>query len=251
MDFINELQPYILNDDNMSTYLKYKFKNNITNESKIQVKQNHKLQNNNDSKNNKLFIPSEYDTLFWCYYIIKNGDIKYELLNNKNKLAEKQLKIEYIQFIRENKQILKTYKFDTISNIENNLVNDDNINIKTIMSLCAIDKINLIFLNNNTYFELLMNDTDNIYIIHEIKTKNNYNRKYGFELVNIADLNEIRNKFYKIESLNKPIKSLASYKHQDLINISNRLAIKTINEETGKNKSKNDLYESIIQYFKL
>jgi len=54
---------------------------------------------------------------------------------------------------------------------------------------------------------------------------------------------------YKLDSLNKPIKSLSSYKVSELLNIANKLAIEIINKQTGKNKTKNELYESIIQYF--
>jgi len=244
MNLIDELQSYILNEENMCAYLKYKFKNTTNDENKKS-----RSINVINTKKTNLFIPREQDSLFWCFYIIKNGEIKYEMLNNKNSLLTKQLKIEFIKMIRDNKSILKTYKFDTISNIESNLVNDNVINIKTIISLCVIEKINLIFVSKNCYFELLMNDTDDTYIIREVEVNTKYNKKYGFELANIETLNQIKNSLYKLDSLDKPIKALSSYKVQDLINIANKLAIETINRETNKNKTKNELYESIIQYF--
>ena len=245
MDLISMLEPYILNEQNMSIYLKYKLKDHFINDKKnINIEQSTKI-----NKKNKLFVPPEEDSLFWCYYIIKNGDIKYEMLNNKNSLLAKQLKINYIKIIRDNKLCVKSYKFDTISNIESNLANDININIKTIMTLCVIEKINLIFINKKTYFELLMNDSNNVYIIDTIEVNTKYNKKYGFELASYETLNEIRNSLYKLDSLNKPIKSLSSYKVSELLNIANKLAIEIINKQTGKNKTKNELYESIIQYF--
>jgi hypothetical protein len=244
MNLIDELQSYILNEENMCAYLKYKFKNTTNDENKKS-----RSINVINTKKTNLFIPREQDSLFWCFYIIKNGEIKYEMLNNKNSLLTKQLKIEFIKMIRDNKSILKTYKFDTISNIESNLVNDNVINIKTIISLCVIEKINLIFVSKNCYFELLMNDTDDTYIIREVEVNTKYNKKYGFELANNETLNQIKNSLYKLDSLDKPIKALSSYKVQDLINIANKLAIETINRETNKNKTKNELYESIIQYF--
>jgi hypothetical protein len=243
MDLISEFEPYILNEKNMSIYLKYKFKEDF-----INVKNNNNILKQ-ESKKKNLFIPPEQDTLFWCYYIIKNGDLKYEMLNNKNTLLAKQLKIDYIKSIRDNKLFVKSYKFDTISKIESNLVNDINVNIKTIMTLCVIEKINLIFINKKTYFELLMNDSDDIYIINEIQVNTKYNNKYGFELATTETLNEIRNSLYKLESLDKPIKSLSSYKVKDLLNIANKLEIEIINKQTSKNKTKNELYESIIQHF--
>jgi hypothetical protein len=119
------------------------------------------------------------------------------------------------------------------------------------MTLCAIENINLIFISKKTYFEFLNNDSNNsiIYIIREIESQTKYNKKYGYELANDYILNEIRNTLYKVENLDKPIKSQSSYKIKDLIEICNKLLIEIKNNKTGKNKTKNELYESIIQYF--
>lgn len=250
MEQIIDYDPYILNDENMSTYLKYKLNNTnhkvFSTKSDIGIEKNLKIKINNKPD---LFIPKEQDSLFWCYYIISSGDSNYEMLNVKNSLVAKQIKINYVNKIRMNKQIIKTYKFDTITNIECNLANDNIINIKSIMSLCAIDKINVIFVSRNTYYELLMNDTEPIYIIREIENSSKYSKKYGFEIANNCSLEQIRTTLYKLDVLDKPIKALSSYKLQDLIDICNKLAIETKHKDTGKNKSKNDLYESIIQYF--
>lgn len=243
-------EPYILNDSNMLSYLKYKvIKSNVINNSNNIESKNERKYRNNQSTKNSLFIPKEEDTLFWCYYIISSGESSYEMMNVRNSLVAKQIKINYIDKIRTNKQTIKMYKFDTITNIENNLANENNININSVMSLCAVDKINIIFIKKNTYFELLMNDNEPIYIIRETEYKTKYCKKYGFEVVNSTILEQIRSTLYKVETLNKPIKALSSYKVQELIDICNKLAIETKHKDTEKNKSKNELYESLIQYF--
>ena len=253
-EYTSEFNPYILNDNNISSYLKYKIKN---------VVNNNNNNNNNVSKFNSkpeinyksqvikesIFFPKEQDTLFWCYYIISFGESNYEMINVKNSLLAKQLKINYIDKIRMNKPIVKTYKFDTITSIENNLANDNIINIKSVMTLCAIDKINIIFIRKNTYYELLMNDDGPIYVIREVDNQSKYNKKYGFEVATSNILEEIRTRFYKIETLDKPIKSLSYYKLEELIGICNKLAIDIKHVDTGKNKTKNELYELLIQYF--
>jgi hypothetical protein len=254
-NLIMNYESYILNESNMENYLKYKL-TDLTEQKKDNktVNQINKSTINKNVFNNKptLFIPREQDTLFWCYYIIKNGDINYEMLKNRNKLTEKQIKIEYVTKIRQPdaKKIIKIHKFDTITNLENNLANDINININTFMSLCAVDNINIIFIKKNTYYEFLNNDSNVIYIIREISNgQSEYVKKYGYELASEEEINNIRNSLYKVDSISKPIKALSSYKVSDLLEISNKLAIETINKQTGKNKSKNELYESIIQYF--
>ena len=247
-DLLHNFEPYILNDTNMQSYLKYKFSD--LSESKRRTKKEHKNEKKIVAKTPSLFIPREQDSLFWCYYIIKNGDVQYEMMQNRNILTTKQLKIDLVSKIRENKPIIKTYKFDTISNLESNLANDNNISIKTFMTLCAINNLNIIFISKKTYFELLTNDSDTTYIIREIDNSQlKYNKQYGYEISNEELLNEIRSNLYKVDSLDKPIKGLSAYKVSDLLSIANKLAIEIVNKENGKNKTKNKLYESIIQYF--
>ena len=242
-----EYEPYILNDSNMSSYLKYKLINNQN----ISVLTNINKENQIKKQTIKesIFFPKEQDSLFWCYYIISSGESNYEMINVRNSLVAKQIKINYVNKIRMNKLIIKTYKFDTITNIESNLAIDNNINMKSVMSLFAIDKINVIFISRKTYYELLMNDTEPIYIIKEVENQSKYSKKYGFEIANQNSLEQIRTTLYKLETLDKPIKALSSYKLQDLINICNKLAIEIKHIDTGKNKTKNELYESLLQYF--
>jgi hypothetical protein len=254
---MDDYAPYILNETNMQNYLKYKLdfkREKFTKPIDIanRIHREKPIEENigtTSAKQPVLFIPKEQDTLFWCYYIILNGEGTYEILNVKNSLIAKQLKINYVSKIRENKSVIKTYKFDTITSMESNLANDNNISIKTVMSLCAIDKINVIFVSRSTYFELLMNDTGPIYIIREVDVHSKYNKKYGFEIASNNSLENIRATLYKIDNLDKPIKSLSYYKVKDLTDICVKLGIDINKPETGKHMTKNELYETIIQYF--
>ena len=242
-DVLNNLHDYMLNEDNMIKSLRLKIENtprNITEDKSTRV---------NRVIREPFFIPNQQDSLFWCFYIIKNGDVKYEMLNNKNNLLAKQMKIEMVDTIRKNKDIVKQYKFNTISNHESNLANDNNLSVNTFLTLCAIDNINVIYIKKNTYYELLMNDSNVIYAVHEIQSKSNYNNKYGYELATEDSLNNIRTTFFKLESTDKPIRAISSYKLNELTDICNKLAIKINNDITGKQKSKKELYELIIQYF--
>ena len=51
---------------------------------------------NNKNGNKTFYFPNQQDSLFWCYYIITNGDTKYEMLQHKNFLLAKQIKIELV-----------------------------------------------------------------------------------------------------------------------------------------------------------
>ena len=244
-DVLKNLHDYMLNENNIQRSLRFKINQNKDSKEKT-IKSSSYTEN---KQTQEIFIPVEQDSLFWCYFIIKNGDIKYETIYNKNDLVAKQMKIDLVNVVRKNKDIVKMYKLDTITSIESNLANDTFLNSKTFLTLCAIENINVIYISKKTYFELMMNDTDVVYIVYEKPSKNKYFNKYGFELGNNETIENIRTTLYKVDKIDKPIRSLSYYKVEELVNICFKLAIETTNLNTGKTKSKKDLYEAIIQYF--
>ena len=236
----NNLQDYMLDETNIKRSLEMKTQTEM---------RSFKSKNDNENKSKDLktkstiFVPREKDSLFWCFYIMKYGDGKYEVMDNKNILVEKKHKIEYVEKIRKEKQIVKTYKFATLTHIENNLANENQLDIKTFLTLCAIENLNVLFVKNKTYFELLMNDSNELYIVHLLQ-----NNKYGYE-INPINAQQIKTTLYKLDSIDKPIKSITGYKLLELIEICKKLAIDIVNKETNKAKCKKDLYEAIIKYF--
>jgi hypothetical protein len=241
-NLVKHVQDYMFNNTNMCKSLECRLHDQYnTKKIKQQVE---KIENINKN----IFIPSDSDSLFWCLYIIKNGLSNYTQLTNRNLIVEKKLKIEYVERLRKEKQLIKQYKFDTITNIENSLANESRIDINTFLTLCVVGCLNIFYIKKNTFFELNMNDSNKIYIIKYIPEKD----KYGFEETNKENIGEFRDKFYKLDNISKPIKSMATYKTQELIDICNKLGIETtLSSENNnpKNKSKKDLYESIINYF--
>ena len=273
---VNKLQDYMLNEDKIETAIKNKIissKNDKNDKNdKINYKNkksdeilNHEpnkvLQDKPDKpyKTESLFFPIEKDSLFWCFYIMKNGEAKYEMIDFKNLIVEKKIKIEYVEKLRKEKQLLKTYKFATLTHIENQLANEPQIDINTFFTLCVLENLNVFYINKNTYFELLMNDTSAIHLIKKSYTNGNGNRNrnntytanYGYKIENKEgeEITNYKNEFYKIDNIDKPIKSISAYKVQELTDFCNKLSIETINNETKKHKNKNELYESLIQYF--
>jgi hypothetical protein len=234
-DVVKKLQHYILDENNIR-------------KSQIQLvvnKEHQKpvvLERYSNSNKCSLFCPREKDSLFWCFYIMKNGHTSYEMMANRNFITEKKLKFEYIEQIRKNKEIIKSYKFASLTHLENNLANDVRIDMKTFLSLCVIENINVIYINKKTYFKLLMNDANSIHVIHCLD-----NYKFGHEQKTTSD--NITANLYQLDSIDKPIKAISGYKVQELVDICNTLSIETMNNDTGKSKSKKELYELLIQYF--
>jgi hypothetical protein len=245
----------MFNEENIKSYLKKRdeyYKDKLDKDKEVDAKNFKEVKEIKEIKEIKvkpsIYFPNQQDSLYWCYYIISNGDTKYEMLQNKNFLLAKQMKIELVDKIRKNKDVVKMYKFDTLSGIESNLANDNNINSKTFCTLCAIENINIIYIRKNTYFELLTNDSEDVYVIKEVEAQSKYVFKYGFELINKEKINDFVSNLYKIENINKPIKCESAYKVQDLIDISSKLGIE-LNNNDSKKKTKKEMYELIIQYF--
>jgi hypothetical protein len=59
-------------------------------------------------------------------------------------------------------------------------------------------------------------------------------------------MTNIRNNFWKIENVQKPLSTSSSYSVKDLQDICKRLEI-SITLDTGKNKTKQVLYEDILK----
>ena len=231
-DVITKLQHYILDETKIQHIASMK---NI----KREIKTTKKFDNNLKSSNS-IFVPFEKDTLFWCLYIMKNGETNYELLNNRNYIIEKKLKIEYIEKIRKEKQLLKTYKFTTLSYLENRLANEDKIDVNTFLSLCVLENLNVMYINKKTYYQLSMSDDGPLHIIYSLDKY-----RFGHEINNTF----VKSSLFQIDNVNKPIQSISNYKIQELIDICEKLSIETIDKETNKKKNKNELYESLVQYF--
>jgi hypothetical protein len=231
-DVVTNLQHYMLDENNIR-------------KSQIHIavnKEQKKFVKPVTIEKNSLFCPREKDTLFWCFYVMKHGDTSYEMLKHRNFIIEKKLKFEFIEQIRSDKQLIKTYKIATLTHLENNLANEERVDVKTFLNLCIIENLNVIYINKKTYFKLLMNDTNSIHVIHCLD-----NYKFGYEQKTISD--DITSKLFLLDSIDKPIKAISAYKVQELVDICNTLSIETTCKESGKTKSKKDLYELLIQYF--
>lgn len=203
---------------------------------------------------NNVFFPKQKDTLFWCFYIMKNDFESYEMLNKINIVIEKKEKISFVEKIRENKKTIKGFKLAPIVNMENSLVNESTIDINTFWALCIIEKLHVIYIHKKTYLEFKLesddnNDDENYENIH-VLTRFDNPLKYGYQRnMTKEKINEIRNTLVKLDNLNKPIKAFSSYKTKDLLDLCTKLGLEVNDPTTNKKKTNKELYESIVQYF--
>jgi len=232
--------------------------------------------------NKDFFFPREKDGLFWCFFIMKYGKDMYKDLGKTNIVIERKWKIDYIEILRNNKQLLKNNKMAPLTHIENFLLNEEQIDIKTFLALCLVENLHVMHIHKNTYHEIGEEEEDekdeNIILtgpgpgpsasigVYNMESEvNSYilvrldkPLKYGYKTVtNALELSNIKKKYYKIQNLLKPLKGMSSYKVDELIEFCKKLEItimttkmnkKTCLEST-KTKSKKELYEDLIKYF--
>ena len=202
------------------------------------------------------FLPREKDKLFWCFFVMKNGFVEYEKLRldidtNEciNMVVEKKLKIDYVNKLRENKTIIKKYKIASLTDIENYLVNESVIDIKTFLTLCILEELSVLYIKKKSYYDLnfISSDTKSCKQ-HIILFHTPFKYTYEFEKTQM-DIEKYKTDLYKLDNIDKPIKAFSSYKLGDLTEICSKLSIEIINPATQKKKTKQELYESILQYF--
>jgi hypothetical protein len=244
-DVITRLQDYMFTEKNLLKFNILNSGSSNTNNNSNNTNTSTNTSNNNKkiiNKNSNIFIPKQIDSLFWCFFLMKYGDVAYETIGNQHFLREKEEKFKYINILRNNKDILKINKIKPLSELEDDLANKNKISIKTFVGLCIIEKLNVIIIDKRKIFETINSDNQ-IYLIN----KNVEQDKYYIDLeVTNEKLDMYRNSYYKCETINDNLKSMTSYKLEELVELSNKLQIML---PTDKKLYKKDIYELLVQSF--
>ena len=165
------------------------------------------------------FCPRQKDSLFWCFYVIANGFVSYEK-EQATFAKEKVEKIKYITLLRNNKSVLKDFRIRKLGDIEANLSLEQTIDMNTFFALCALEKLNVVVIQNQTYSEIVGNTAiSQIHIIHIVPHKGVQTFKLECEPREITNIN------YTTTHFKLPLKSVGTYKLSDLHDMCIRLKI--------------------------
>lgn len=263
-DFFYDLQDYMFTSKNINRYTKHiiHFNNeNITPKSSLKnIEYNVKetiVKETNVKETIKvklkvketMYRPRQKDSLFWCFYILKYGFSNYEMeINNQYFVVEKNEKFKYIELLRKNKDLLKLHKIKPLTQLEDDLANKDKISPKTFFALCVLENINVLLVDKRKVYELLINDSP-INIVH----RNNESYYHSIELDVTEEIcNKYRETYYKLTNFDTTLKSIGSYKLQELTELCEKL---NINIEDHKQKilkqkmTKKDIYELLVMNY--
>lgn len=233
---ISNLREHFINNNNI-----FMWTTNII-ESKKQIKKPIKKKENDNSNNNidQTIVFYEKDPLFWCFYFILFGEFDYTT-SHSSFVIEKQLKIKFIEIVRNNKKILKTLKIKP-NCIENDLLCSNKIDILTFYTLCHLHDINFILQDRFFYWENNVHNGSDYHIIKfNDKTPCLYIKNFNQEEV----VNEIKAKYVQSQ-LKSKIKTFSKYKIPEIHDICNKLHIGLYNKD-NKKKTKKTLYNQILE----
>jgi hypothetical protein len=237
-NLLEDLQDYMFSDKNIEKYTK----NNIY-KSPVSVKPIRQSPVK-ILKRLDYFQPNHIDSLFWCLYILKDGFGKYDMLGNQHFVEEKKIKFSYVDLVRLNKPLLKMNKIKPLSEIEDDLANKQQIGLKTFIAICMIMEINVLVVDKHKYYEFIRDDSKIINIIYKTEKP----LKYSLDLNSSQEkIDNYRKNYFKMPTLDSNLKSITSYKMEDLFNMCEKLGIEVHN--SNKKRTKKDLYELIVINF--
>jgi uncharacterized protein YajQ (UPF0234 family) len=210
-----------------------------------------------DSVKLEYFTPSQSNSLFWCFYIIYNGFASYEYESNYF-TAEQQFKIQTIEKVKkgEGKAALKEHKISKTC-FEGGLLGCTNINAKTLYALCLCYNLNIFYIYKNTYYEMISDIKKPVHIVKYNAETNNYSICLPVDTSATETfskhseyIEKIKETYWKLDSLEKPLRPITVYSVHDLTTICSKLEIDVdfICETTKKNKKKTkaQLYADIM-----
>ena len=240
MEHLKELGRFMFTEDNMHTHTPLH-----THTKKTYTNKNICVNLPNE------IMPVHKDKLFWCFYIIYKGVHEYELHLKDNFIIEKNFKIATAEQLQQFKSNFKQAKLKT-SEIEDELVNQQQITIKGLHALCIVYSISIMHVvnANKTYCEFLYDkesvddDIKKIEVILFNRMNNTCSVKL-FENNNVENkenyIPKIRNSYWKVEKIKAP----SAYSVKELHDICLCLDISIVSE-LGKKKTKQILYQDIL-----
>ena len=257
-DILKQFEPYMLTIDNMirDPILCVEVKknmDNIENKSSISNANVNKdipngLQPATNDENN-LISPRQQDSLFWCIYIAMHAYDEFLMIRNKHNAIEMEWKQQLSSMItgcptkikQSNHKITKANIQEILSDF---MTSPCKTNMLCVIAISVYHNIHFVVMNstNNMRMEFTTDNNEaNTYVI----SKNDRNH-YSIcdEPVTAEKLLAIRSNSFLIENNEKPLKSVGSYKIDNLIEYATLFGVYNENEKYKKT----ELYKLVGDY---
>ena len=245
---LTELEPYMFSFNTMKTHERNMDSKNVISSSKKEMKLSlDALQSEVETHVNGKFVPRQRDSLFWCFYIAKHGLDQFHMINNYF-IQENDFKISTVELARKEKAYLKAFKVK-LGLFESQLVNEKQIGFSMMQALCILYKVNIILVRKRSYLDFCYFPENQVFLVEETKKPGGgifYSIEKNATLEHYdGNIKKIKEELWKQESIEKPLRAVSAYKVGELQEICERLKLPLTNS-SGKNKTKQELYSSII-----
>ena len=176
------------------------------------------------------FFTDKADTLFWCLYISKYGHSEYESIGRGYSTVEMSEKQKIIEFVRKNTGITKTKVM--AQEIMSDLMTNKRTSLLVLPAFAAFYNKTIVITKQNRFYIDVCGTNDDAETLYLIKNdKGNYGIDYS---------NPTTNKLIQLNSYDKPLAAISTYKIGDLNSIATRVGI-----DTTIKRNKADLYHEI------
>jgi len=188
----------------------------------------------------KLLIPDKIDSLFWCLYISHYGYAEYLAIGNKYMNAEFVEKAKIMEYLKSNKNVLKTINkkitLGAAQEVMSELMTNKKTSLLAINAFAVYYKKNILIENtmNGTYIEYIY-DTDEQWIHLKYITRG----RYG-----ICEIFPISRTGILIEYPDKPLRGVSTYKVAELNDLAATIPA-VANDPERCSWKKNELYGHI------
>jgi len=191
-----------------------------------------------------MFSPNKTDTLFWCIYMIFHGESAYHMIGNRFRNTEIEEKQRVMEHIKKNADIFRGSVQHTkitkvaVQEILSDLMLNKKTSWQTFAALCYYYKINAIITYNKTYYECISTQG---YPIYQFTRTPDGHISVDTDPLTQETIDTIRQSHIILE-YTKTIKSIGTYKVQDLLSMANVLDIV---EPVNAKWKKADWYQAI------
>ena len=190
----------------------------------------------------QFLTPRYKDKLFWCFFIVSEGPIQYQLVGPNWFSTEKDYKIKTAERLTSVKDAIKAMKLKR-SEMETELVMQEQIGITGLQALCLLHNTALTVVFGRKYIDIqpLHADKKGIIVVNQ---DGEYTLRYDFDG---SFLQDVYANYWHMDGVGSKngLKSVTAYTLLQLQDISRRLLL-PLQDPEGKFKTKPILYQTIL-----
>lgn len=206
----------------------------------------HNKKEKDDDDETPFFIPQEKDKLFWCLYIFIHGYYEYKIAKNNSFVIEKKWKMDTLAKLKEKDVLdfLKTNKMK-VTDLEDEYMNKEKLSLKGLQVFCFIHKLSVMYISGRKYCEFICDTATKPFVIINMSNKEDGIHRNPDD----AYIKNIRDTYWKMENINKPLKGASAYSLSELQEICSKFNIALEDSQTKKKKTMKVLYQELLTCF--